>query len=312
MRYAWLGLPLWVYASLSLAAGNPPDTPLIQYQGITVTQQDYEAELATFPKQYRAEIAASGKRVHQLLDKIFVYRALAQEAQKAELAKQDPLLSSQIRMAKEEVLGNARLEQLRQQGLAEEPDFEQLAKEKYQAHPDQYQVPERVKVSHILIKSQGNSPEAEKEAKQLAEEVRERALAGDQPFAQLALKYSQDPTVKENKGELGFITRGAAVKPFEKAAFALQKPGEISPVVKSKFGFHIIRLEQHQSARMQPFDQIKQKLIEKIQKEHLDQVVQTHVAEIRNAKGIEMNGEAIENLMKSNSAKNPSAVNAHQ
>src|SRR5699024_7373479 len=103
MRYPWLGLLLWIYASLSLAADNSSETPLIQYQGVTVTQQDYEAELATFPQQYRAEIAASGKRVHQLLDKIFVYRVLAQEAQKSGLAEQDPLLGNRIQMAKEEV-----------------------------------------------------------------------------------------------------------------------------------------------------------------------------------------------------------------
>jgi peptidyl-prolyl cis-trans isomerase C len=315
MRYLFtLVLGVFICGNL-FAADNSLETILIKYGETTVTEADYKAELATLPEQHRASIEASGERIHQLLDRIFVYRVLAQEARGLEL-DQDPLLRKQMKMAMEEVLGRARLEHLRQQALAVKPDFEELARERYQANQDKYRLPEQVKVSHILIKSEGDSEEAERKAKQLAEKVRQLALAGEEPFAELALQYSQDSSVKENKGELGFISPGMTVKSFEKAAFALQEAGEISPVIKSQFGFHIIRLEQRQPARLRPFEQVKKELIAEIKRKHLNQVVQAHLSKIRNAKGIEMNGQALRNLIKPSSpaplsAEDPPAVNVN-
>lgn len=100
-------------------------------------------------------------------------------------------------------------------------------------------VPVEYEVSEIVM--QPEVPEAEREAvrTQLAE-LRERVLKGEN-FAMLATLYSQDPGSAKRGGELGFFTRGDMVAPFEAAAFAL-KPGEVSPIVETSFGFHIIQL----------------------------------------------------------------------
>lgn len=293
MRYSLLGLLVFFFASSdwTIADSLPEDT-LIEFNQVVVTKQDYEAEVATLPERHRGDIEASSKRIHQLLDKIFVYRVLAQEAREAGL-DQNPLVRKQVEMAEEEVLGRARLRQLREQALAAKPDFEALARERYQANPKKYQLPEQVKVSHILIKAKERT---EEEARQLAEKVRQLALAEEKPFAELALQYSGDSSVENNQGNLGFISPGMTVKPFEEAAFALKQPGDISPVVESQFGFHIIRLEERQPARVQPFDQVKNKLVEEAKETYLNQVVQTHLREIRNAQGIQMNGEALQDL----------------
>jgi peptidyl-prolyl cis-trans isomerase C len=296
MRYLSLTLALTLFIDGNLfAADNLPETVLIKQGETTVSEADYKAAVADLPEQHRASIEASGERIHQLLDRIFVYRVLAQEARELDL-NQDPLLRKQVKMAVEEVLGKARLENLREQALAAKPDFEALARERYQTSQDEYQLPERVKVSHILIKSEGKGEEAEKKARQLAEKVHKLALAKEKPFAELALQYSEDSSVDKNKGNLGFISQGMTVKPFEEAAFALQKPGEISPVIKSQFGFHVIRLEERQPARVRPFKQVKKELIAEIKESYLNKLVQAHIHQIRNAKGIEMNKEALRNL----------------
>lgn len=100
-------------------------------------------------------------------------------------------------------------------------------------------VPAEYEISEIVL--QPEVPEAEREAvrMQLAE-LRERVLKGDN-FAMLATLYSQDPGSAKKGGELGFFTRGDMVAPFEAVAFAL-KPGEVSPIVETPFGFHIIQL----------------------------------------------------------------------
>ncbi|ADE16667.1 PpiC-type peptidyl-prolyl cis-trans isomerase [Nitrosococcus halophilus Nc 4] len=315
MRYFLLGsrfLELTLFLGLLAvaapgAAANSGEKVLIQQGEITVTQADFDAELAEIPAQHHAGILASGKRIHQLLDKLFVYRVLAQETRELGLDK-DPLLRQQIALAVEEKLGKARLKHLREQALAASPDFEALARERYQANQEQYQLPEQVKVSHILIKAEERS---EEEARQLAEKVRKLALAEEKPFAELAVEYSEDPSVERNQGDLGFIARGKTVKPFEEAAFALKQPGNISPVVKSRFGFHIIRLEERQPAQVQPFDQVKEKLVQEAKETYLNKVVQTHLNQIRNAEGIQMNREALQNLkQESPGQRNPEARSA--
>lgn len=100
------------------------------------------------------------------------------------------------------------------------------------------------KVSHILITYRGVSPRATRsmeEAKQLADDIYQK-LAGGADFAEMAVQYSDDPNVKTNKGSLSYFTWGSMVPEFEEAVWALKK-GEISKPVKTRYGFHIIRLE---------------------------------------------------------------------
>jgi hypothetical protein len=104
-----------------------------------------------------------------------------------------------------------------------------------------------VRVRHILLRFEEQQTDVQRtELRQRAEQLRQRAVGGDD-FAALARQHSQDPGSAERGGDLGFFGRGRMVPPFEEAAFAL-RPGEISPVVESPFGYHIIRLEERRAA----------------------------------------------------------------
>src|SRR5271156_3024853 len=130
----------------------------------------------------------------------------------------------------------------------------------YQGHQKDYQVPEEVKVRHILIKvDAGADPKVDAAAKQKAEDLLKQ-IKGGADFAALAKANSDDPGSKEQGGELGMIQRGVTVAPFEKAAFALQ-PGQISDVVKSDFGYHIIKVEEKETAHLKPLDEVKAQIL---------------------------------------------------
>ena len=101
------------------------------------------------------------------------------------------------------------------------------------------EMPERYELSEIVIQPQISEAERDRVRLQLAE-LRERVLKGEK-FSMLATLYSQDPGSAKNGGEVGFFTRGDMVSEFEAAAFAL-KPGEVSPIIETKFGFHILQL----------------------------------------------------------------------
>ena len=137
----------------------------------------------------------------------------------------------------------------------------------YQSHADRYKVGETRRASHILIRAAKDAPEAETKAARIkADEVlvQARKAAGD--FAKLAKQNSQDPGSAEKGGDLDWFPRGAMVKAFEEAAFAL-KEGQISDVVRSDFGFHIIRLTGVRAERVKPLDEVKAEILAELKRE---------------------------------------------
>ncbi|MFY9328079.1 MAG: SurA N-terminal domain-containing protein [Georgfuchsia sp.] len=113
----------------------------------------------------------------------------------------------------------------------------------YDAHADRYKVGEQRRASHILILADKNAPETKvAEAKAKAESLLVQVKKNPKEFAALAKQNSQDTGSAAKGGDLDWFSRGAMVKPFEDAAFAL-KEGEISPVVRTDYGFHIIQLK---------------------------------------------------------------------
>jgi peptidyl-prolyl cis-trans isomerase D len=125
----------------------------------------------------------------------------------------------------------------------------------YNQHLDEYKVDEQVKVRHILIKVDGSDPKADAAAKAKAENILKQIKAGGN-FAELAKQNSDDPGSKDQGGELGFLKRGATVPEFDQAAFTLQ-PGQTSDLVKTKFGYHILQVEEKQTAHTRPLDEVK-------------------------------------------------------
>jgi peptidyl-prolyl cis-trans isomerase D len=148
----------------------------------------------------------------------------------------------------------------------------------YDQHRDEFRVPEQVKVSHILIKTPLPAPgqkEDEKgiaEARAKAEDVLKQVKAGGD-FAKLAEKYSDDPGSAKSGGELGWIGRGRTVPEFEKTAFSLGK-GQTSDLVKSSYGFHIIRVEDKQEAHLKTLAEVKSEIEEKVKQQKAAQATE--------------------------------------
>src|ERR1700722_4190259 len=137
---------------------------------------------------------------------------------------------------------------------------DQQVEQYYQGHQKDYQVPDEVKVRHILIKvATGADAKTDAAAKQKAEDLLKQ-IKGGADFAALAKANSDDPGSKEQGGELGMIQRGVTVPAFEKAAFSLQ-PGQTSDVIKTQFGYHIIKVEEKQTAHLKPLDEVKAQIV---------------------------------------------------
>lgn len=152
------------------------------------------------------------------------------------------------------------------------------ARRYYDENAARYTKAEERRASHILLKTDPKMPAAEKaKVKQKAENLLAELRRTPGAFAELATKNSEDPGSARQGGDLDFFARGAMVKAFEDAAFAL-KQGEISNLVESDFGFHIIQLTGIRGGQKQPFEQVKPQIEEDIR---------TQLARKRHAEGAE-------------------------
>jgi peptidyl-prolyl cis-trans isomerase D len=129
----------------------------------------------------------------------------------------------------------------------------------YNAHLDQYKVENRVHPEHILFKTIGKTDAEIAEIRQKAEEVDKQAKKGAN-FEELAKKYSEDDATKPKGGDLGWIVEGQTVAEFQQAAFSLPK-GSVSDLVKTQYGFHIIKVLDRETAHTKSFEEVRDTIL---------------------------------------------------
>jgi peptidyl-prolyl cis-trans isomerase D len=148
------------------------------------------------------------------------------------------------------------LTQLRQNTVVTDDELKVV----YQQNIQQFQVPNRVHAEHILLLTTTGKTDAEvAEIKKKAEDILAQAKKKGANFEDLAKKYSEDPGSKAKGGDLGWVLQGQTVPEFEKAAFSLNK-GEISDLIKTQYGFHIIKVLDKETAHTKTFDEVKDTL----------------------------------------------------
>jgi len=163
---------------------------------------------------------------------------------------------------------------------------EEECKKFYDQNIDKFRQDEKVRASHILCGVDAKaSAEEKKKAREKAEKLR-KELADGADFAKLAKENSTCPSSKQG-GDLGSFGKGQMVQPFEKAAFAL-KPGEISDVVETRFGYHIIKVTEKTKAETLPLSAVRPKIEEYLKNQKINGAVGDLVAELRKTAKIEI------------------------
>lgn len=156
----------------------------------------------------------------------------------------------------------------------------------YDQNAAMFKKPEQVQARHILVKTAGDATDDQKaEARQKIEDVRKKAIAGDD-FAALAKEFSDDPGSSARGGDLGYFSRGQMVKPFEDVAFALEE-GETSDVVETQFGYHIIEVTDHQPASVVEYDTARVQIAARLKQEKSRKQIQQYIDTLREKADIE-------------------------
>lgn len=168
-----------------------------------------------------------------------------------------------------------------------QPPTDAECKDYYDKNPDKFKLGEAVRASHILILADEKADEAtKKKARAQIEAVNKRVKAGED-FAQLAKEHSQDGSAAQG-GDLDFFGRGRMVPPFEQAAFAL-KPGEVSDIVTTQFGYHIIKVTERRTESTVPFDdQLQERLRQILTEQKKQEKAASFVASLKQKSKIEV------------------------
>ncbi len=169
--------------------------------------------------------------------------------------------------------------------------------EYYNQHITDFSVPDRVKVAQILFKTTGDTQAQAAQTLATAQSVLKKIRAGAS-FADMAKQYSQDPTSAPKGGEIGWIQRGQTVKAFEDAAFSL-KPGQVSGLIKTIYGYHIINVEDRQYAHVQSLKEATPVIQAQLQKTQLAAAQQALAAKV--SQELEANPKNFDGIAKQNS-----------
>jgi peptidyl-prolyl cis-trans isomerase C len=301
-------------AGQAAAAAKPvpaqlPDV-LARVNGVPVERGEFDRALKSLEAQAGAAVPAEQRDTvyRQMLDQLIALKLLSQESISRKVAISETDVDGRFQQVKgqfpnEEAFTSALAQRqmtpdklkadIRQQmqamKLVEIDVAPTIAvtdadlNEFYTKNPDKFQQPEAVHVLHILLRTPENADEAtRKKAKADAQTVLGKLKkSGD--FAALAKQYSQDPGSAANGGDLGFVTKGQTVPAFEQAAFAL-KAGELSGVVESPFGFHVIKMLEHRDARTVPLAEVKPQVEQFLKNERTQTKTHDYVEKLK-AKG---------------------------
>jgi peptidyl-prolyl cis-trans isomerase C len=241
-------------AKATPAATSTPadaDPVVISAGSVQIHQSEFEQAVKALPAEYQQMAGGPGRK--QFAEDYLRMKMLAAEGVKSGLDK-NPDVTAQLALMRENLIANAELHQIENGVKVTDADLKKM----YDDNQKDY---EQVKARHILIafagspashKSEGKAELTDAQAKAKADELRAKIVAGAD-FAEVAKKESDDTGSGSNGGDLGSFGHGQMVPEFEQAAFAA-KPGEVTPVVRTQFGYHIIKVESKSTT---PFEQVK-------------------------------------------------------
>jgi peptidyl-prolyl cis-trans isomerase C len=290
-----------------------PDV-LARVNGEAVNKAEFDRALSALEARNGGPVPAEQRDriLRQVLDQIVEYKLLIQESRSRKIAAPDTevdermkqiqaqfptedafkqMLTSRkttIDQVRSDIRQDITVQKLIADAIADKVAVKpEQVTDFYAKNPDQFKQPERVRASHILIMVAKDSDAAAKTAARTkAADILKDVKAG-KDFAALAKQHSQDPGSAPNGGDLGFFQQGQMVGPFNDVAFKLA-PGQVSDLVETEFGFHIIKVAEKQGPRSVPLDEVRPQLEQYLERMNREQQTDAFVNGLKTKGKIEI------------------------
>jgi peptidyl-prolyl cis-trans isomerase C len=287
---------------------------LARVNGEVVNKTEFDRAVSALEARNGGPVPAEQRDrvLREVLDQLVSYKLLIQESRERKIAAADNEVDGRMKEIQSQfpsedafkqmlVSRKTTLEQVRSdirqditvQKLIESAIADKVAVKPeqvtdfYTKNPDQFKQPERVRASHILIMVPKDADAGAKAAARTkAADILKDVKAG-KDFAALAKQHSQDPGSGQNGGDLGFFQQGQMVGPFNDVAFKLA-PGQISDLVETEFGFHIIKVAEKQAARAVPLDEVRPRLEQYLERTNREQQTDAFVDGLKTKGKIEI------------------------
>lgn len=283
----WLVLPLILFALIACTKKEQGKT-LATVDGDTITMEQFSAELDKIPTNMKMLVVnQSGKR--NFLDRLVVKKLLLREAKKENIEKSKEF-QDRLSDIKDQLVIESLLKKKVQLNLnLTDADL----KKYYETNREQFKRDKEIETSQIVLKTE-----------QEAKEVQGKLLKGES-FEDLARTFSIDPSAKATGGKIGYHPKGTLIPEYEQAAFKLTKIGQLSPIVKTQLGYHIIRLEGTKPPSYVPFEEVKEFIKQKMGQEKQAEVLEKYIGELKKNAKITVNEDLLKEEKK---AEEPSSA----
>lgn len=240
-----------------------------------ITVEEFSKEIEKIPPFIRPMFTQSDKGKREFLDDLITREVVFQEAGRQGLDK-DPEYLKRL----EEFQRNALLEVLLKKEVEDKASVtEEEVKQYYAAHKEEFR-DDKVRASHILVRT-------EEEARAVEQELKK-----GRSFAELAKKHSTDAASKKSGGDLGEFSRGQMIPEFERVAFTLKK-GEMSGIVRSEYGYHLIKVMDRKEGKLQEITQVSGQIRQKLQRDKQRQVFEAWIDGLKKAASIRINEDLL-------------------
>lgn len=310
-------LALLLLASPTLLAEQkePSKDTVAVVNGVEISRADFDAEISRARQQFAGlgqpiSSARLSEIKKDVLENLIGRELLYQTSQKHGIKVDEAAINNQLAMLKKRFPSEAEFNKvLSKNNLSEAAIRAQLernmaikefidkqfvqkvtisdkeSKAYYESNPEYFKQPEQVQASHILIKIDSEADESQKaQARKKIEKIQKRLQKGED-FAALAKEFSQCPSNAKG-GDLGYFQRGQMVPPFEQVAFAL-KPGAVSDIVETRFGYHLIKVIDKKSETTIPYKDVKDKLEQHLKQEKIQKEVTLYVEKLKEKAKVE-------------------------
>lgn len=248
-------------AAVSIAQAFAADGPIHDGKS-SISIAELKNELMSLPPEIRAGITAKREALARFAGGVLRDRRVAEAAAEAGFDKTEEI-KAQVERARRDLVVQKFLAAEAARATANPPDFRALAREQFEVSRATYAIPEAVRIAHILVRVDVEDDRLqEPEMRAKAESILAK-LKGGANFSEMAKEFSDDKGSANRGGELpGWVEKGKMVPPFEKAAFAL-KTGAMSELVRTRFGFHILKQLEYRKASTQEFSAVEAQLTNK-------------------------------------------------
>ena len=290
---------LWLVQKACFAGAETEDSDVVYYatDSFEITDFDLKMYLRNAPDGQSGSVGSRARNLQALSD-LYAMQILVQDSeQEALLTEAEREWIGSYAVAIESI--NRYLSSEVTKRLAK-TDWDAVALEHYLANPQEFETPESVTLRTLLVRTENRS---EEEALRLAKKFLEEATRPDTDFDALVRAHTEDEVAAQNGGLMEKITRGITVQPFEDAAFALQRPGDLSAPVVTQFGVHLIKLVEREPSRIKSFEESKVQIIADLKPRRAAQYRQGIQNEARERKpeGFVEHTEALDALMEQTS-----------